>query len=127
VKIIRELKLSEISGVPTPAQEGALVLIEKSKEDKSMPPSLSETIAKALAPDAADSRRERENKAILKAGLESGAVSAEAVSAELVIVAKAKALAKAAADRGEVLSVEAATLRVLEAEPHLYDAVYGGR
>lgn len=81
-----------------------------------MPPTATEALQKALAPDNADTRKEAEHKAVLKAGIERGLVTTERAMAEMMMDSLAKAAHRAAPDK---LSFEQAYVQQLGEHPEL--------
>ncbi len=120
-----DLTLEEVSAVDRPANPGARVVLMKREgaaapahaqpEEQRVAPTATEALAKALAPDAADGRTEAEHKAVLKAGLERGLVSAERATAELMLESLAKTAHRADPDK----SFEQHYVRQLAAHPEI--------
>ena len=65
-------------------------------------PSLDSIIAKAITPDATDTDAERDRKAVVKAQLDRGLISAEGLAAEMAF----EAIAKTARERDPSKSFE---------------------
>ena len=75
---------------------------------------LSETITKALMPDAGDTAKEAADKALVRKQLEVGAVTAEQVAADMILRARADTIMKR-----DKCSPEAGYVRAMEDDPAL--------